>query len=123
MKIVLEGETSLTLRPEVGMLTIEAKDAKQQYTPFHMLGSALAGCTFEVLQSWANHAKLDVGDLVIHVEWDFEENPHRASAIRTAITWPSLPEERLNAAKRAADLCGVHATLSHPVPITTEVKR
>lgn len=123
MKIVLEGETSLVLLPVEGQLTIEAESAKQQYTPFHMLGSALAGCTFEVLQSWANHARLDVSDLKIRVEWDFAESPHRASALRTSITWPSLPEDRLNAARRAADLCGVHATLSHPVPITTEVTR
>jgi|SRR5437868_3126960 len=123
MKIVLEGETAISLHPVEGMLTIEAESEKQAYTPFHMLGSALAGCTFEVLQSWATHAKLDVSDLVIRVEWDFAENPHRASAMRMNITWPSLPEERLKAAHRATDLCGVHATLSQPVPITVDVKR
>jgi uncharacterized OsmC-like protein len=88
-----------------------------------MLGSALAGCTFEVLQSWANHAKLNVDDLVIRVEWDFVDKPHRASAYRMNITWPSLPEDRLKAAERATDLCGVHATLTDPVPITTTVNR
>lgn len=123
MKIVLEGETAIRLEPAAGMLTIEADSPSRSYSPFHMLGSALAGCTFEVMQSWANHAKLDVSDLVIRVEWDFAETPHRVSAMRCSIKWPSLPEARLQAAERAAALCGVHATLKTPVSLATTVTR
>lgn len=123
MKIILNGDTSLTLVPAEGMLTIEADSPTRNYSAFHMLGSALASCTFSVLHSWAEHSKLDTSDLHIHVEWDFAENPHRVSAIRSSIHWPSLPESRLAAAERASKLCGVHATLSHAVDIHTEVQR
>jgi len=34
--------------------------------------------------------------------------------------WPSLPERRLAAAKRVAEMCTVHATLKHPPRVTIE---
>jgi uncharacterized OsmC-like protein len=104
------------------MLTIEAASAEQSYSPFHMLGSALAYCTFSVLYSWASNSDFDAGDLQIRVQWEFAENPHRVGNITMQLIWPSLPEARRAAAERAATLCAVHATLSHTVPITTELK-
>jgi uncharacterized OsmC-like protein len=122
MKIVLQGENAILLSATEGMLTIEAETADQQYSPFHMLGSSLAYCTFSVLYSWASNSDLDVGDLEIRVEWEFTENPHRVGNMTTELRWPSLPENRRVAAQRAAGLCAVHATLSHTVPISTELR-
>jgi uncharacterized OsmC-like protein len=122
MKIVLQGENAILLSATEGMLTIEAETSDQQYSPFHMLGSSLAYCTFSVLYSWASNSDLDVSDLEIHVSWEFADNPHRVGNIKTELRWPSLPENRRPAAQRAAGLCAVHATLSHTVPITTELK-
>ena len=122
MKIVLQGEDAILLSATEGMLTIEAESADQSYSPFHMLGSSLATCTFSVLYSWASNSDLDVSDLQIRVSWEFTENPHRVGKINTELAWPSLPENRRAAAQRAAGLCAVHATLSHTVPITTELK-
>jgi hypothetical protein len=34
--------------------------------------------------------------------------------------WPSLPANRIVAARRVAELCTVHATLQHPPQITIE---
>ena len=40
-----------------------------------------------------------------------------------SFTWTSLPPNRLEAAKRAATLCPIHATLSHgPTPVSVEGK-
>jgi putative redox protein len=121
MKIVLEGDTALTLLPAEGMLAIEANDEQQKYSPFHMIASALAVCTSDVLHSWASHTGLNAEDLRIHVQWQFSEDPHRLSSMRTSIHWPSLPHTRVLAAQRAADLCSVHATLLHPPRIETLV--
>jgi uncharacterized OsmC-like protein len=122
MKIVLQGEDAILLSATEGMLTIEAESAEQSYSPFHMLGSSLAYCTFSVLHSWAANSNLDVSDLQIRVSWAFAENPHRLGNINLELIWPSLPENRRAAAERAATLCAVHATLSHTVPIKSELK-
>ena len=122
MKIVLEGEYAILLTATEEMLTIEADSAEQSYSPFHMLGSALATCTFSVLYSWASNSDFDVGDLQIRVQWEFTESPHRVGNMTMQLIWPSLPENRRAAAERASKLCAVHATLSHTVPITTELK-
>jgi uncharacterized OsmC-like protein len=119
MKIVLQGEDAILLIATEGMLTIEAESAEHSYSPFHMLGSALAYCTFSVLYSWASNSDLDVSDLQIRVSWEFADQPHRVGSMQMQLAWPSLPENRRAAAQRAATLCAVHATLSHTVPIET----
>lgn len=118
MKIVITGEDSLRLEPVAGPLTIEAPSAEAQYSPFHMLGSSLAICTFSVLASWGSHADISSADLSIAVSWKFADKPHRVGELEMLLTWPSLPADRVEAAKRAALLCPIHATLSHPPSIS-----
>ncbi|HET9798402.1 MAG TPA: OsmC family protein [Gemmatimonadaceae bacterium] len=120
MKITLLGEDAIRLEPVVGPLTIEAPTAEMQYSPFHMLASALASCIFSVLYSWATHARLTVDDLVLDVHWKFADDPHRVSDIAVSFDWPSLPANRLAAARRVSELCTVHATLHHPPNVTID---
>jgi uncharacterized OsmC-like protein len=117
MKITLLADDVIRLEPVPGPLTIEAASAEMQYSPFHMLASGLASCTFSVLASWATQAKLSLDDLTLEVHWKFGEDPHRVSNLAVIFDWPSLPANRLAAAKRVAELCTVHATLSHPPAI------
>ena len=91
MKITLTGDDAIRLEPTSGPLTIEAPTADMGYSPFHMLASALATCTFSVLQSWATHKKLSVDDLILDVQWKFADDPHRVSDLDVSFTWPSLP--------------------------------
>ena len=120
MKITLLGDDAIRLEPMAGPLTIEAPSAEMSYSPFHMLASALATCTFSVLQSWAAAKKLSVDDLTIEVQWKFAEDPHRVGDIAISFDWPSLPANRIAAARRVAELCTVHATLHHPPHISIE---
>ena len=120
MKILLTGEESLRLEPTPGMLTIEAPSRDRSYSPFHMLGSALAGCTFSVLQSWASNKNIHVDDLTIEVKWKFAEGEHRVERMDARIEWPSLPAEMWPRAMRAAHVCGIHQTLTHTVEINVE---
>ena len=120
MKIILLTDESIRLEPTGGAMTIEALSADQQYSPFHMLASSLAYCTWSVLASWASHIDVDAEDLTIEVRWTFAEKPHRVGTIDLTFDWPSLPENRRGAAKRASALCAVHATLSHSPTITVE---
>lgn len=121
MKITLIAEDGIRLEPLPGPMTIEAQAADQLYSPFHMLGSGLAFCTYSVLASWASNAKLKSDDIVIEVRWAFAEEPHRVGSIDMKIDWPSLPSARQSAAKRVADMCAIHASLEHPPALTTTV--
>ena len=120
MKITLLNDESIRLEATGGAMTIEALAPDQQYSPFHMLASSLAYCTWSVLASWASHIDVSADDLAIEVRWTFAEKPHRVGDINLTFDWPSLPETRRAAAKRASALCAVHATLSHSPTITVE---
>jgi len=122
MKIILTSAESLRLEPTPGPLTIEAPTAAQGYSPFHMLGSSLATCTFSVLQSWATHKSLGAEDLRVDVSWSFAETPHRVGAIKVSVEWPSLASDMWPRALRVANLCGVHNTFTHPPSIVVEGK-
>jgi uncharacterized OsmC-like protein len=122
MKITLLSEEAIRLEPIPGPMTIEASSADQQYSPFHMLASSLAFCTYSVLASWASNAKLESGDIVVEVTWTFAEDPHRVGDMNMKIVWPSLPPARHAAANRVSALCAVHATLTHPPSVNTTVE-
>lgn len=120
MKITLTGEESLRLEATSGPLIIEAPTPDIQYSPFHMLGSALGACTLTVLHSWASNKNLAVDDLRVDVKWRFVEGQHRVGSMKVQLMWPSLPAELWPRAIRAANLCGIHNTLTHPPEITVE---
>jgi uncharacterized OsmC-like protein len=120
MKITLTGEESLRLEPSSGPLTIEAQSHDQSYSPFHMLGSALGACTLSVLQSWASNRNTSADDLKIDVSWTFVEGQHRVGSMSVKLDWPSLSAEVWPRAIRAASVCGIHQTLTHPIEITVD---
>lgn len=122
MKITLLSDDRIRLDGRAGPLSVEADSAEMQYSPFHMLASGLATCTYSVLASWGTHAKLPVDDLSIEVGWKFVEEPHRVGELDVDVIWPSLPAERRNAATRAAGLCTVSKTLEMPPKLVVEVK-
>ena len=121
VRILILSDERVRIEGNGGPLTIEADSPDAQYSPFHMLGSALATCVLSVLASWADHAKLDASGLAIEVDWRFAEKPHRVGDIAVKINWPGLPPERRAAAERAAHLCAIHNTLSNSPTVRTEV--
>jgi uncharacterized OsmC-like protein len=120
VKITLLSDDAIRLTPDPGPMTIEAQSIEQTYSPFHMLASSLATCTFSVMYSWATHADLKSDDLAIEVRWTFAEDPQRVGTMTLTFEWPSLPERRLAAAKRVAEMCSIHATLKHPPHVVIE---
>lgn len=121
MKIILLSDDAIRLEPDPGPMTIEAGEPDQQYSPFHMLASALAYCTFSVMFAWATNSKHSVDDLTLEVRWRFsDDEPKRISELHLTFDWPSLPARKKSAAKRVAELCTIHTTLHHPPLVTTE---
>lgn len=121
MKITLLSEDRIRLDGGAGALSVEAESAETTYSPFHMLASGLAVCTYSVLASWGTNAKLGVEDLAIEVGWGFADEPHRVGEMDMVIDWPSLPENRREAARRAANLCTIKKTLEIPPALRVEV--
>jgi uncharacterized OsmC-like protein len=122
VKIILLSEERIRLEGGAGPLSIEAESAETQYSPFHMLASAVATCTFSVLASWGTHANVPIEELAVEVGWSFVESPHRVGSLEVVLDWPGLPEGRRAAAERAAALCTVSRTLEHPPHIHLQVK-
>lgn len=122
MRILLVSEDRIRLEGKPGPMTIEADSPEMQYSPFHMLASSLATCTFSVLASWGTNAKLPIDDLAVEVAWSFVEDPHRVGAMTIDVDWPSLPEARRAAAVRAAGLCTVKKTLEQPPEVAVDVR-
>ena len=122
MKILLVSEDRIRLEGKAGPMTIEADSPETQYSPFHMLASSVATCTFSVLASWATHAQIPIDDLAVEVGWSFAEDPHRVGTMDVELDWPSLPEQRRAAATRAAALCTVSRTLENPPHLHLGVK-
>jgi uncharacterized OsmC-like protein len=120
VKIILTSDDSIRLEPVPGPMTIEAMSAEQTYSPFHMVAGGLAYCTFSVMYAWAEHAKLNGEDIVLDISWTFADDPYRVDAYAVRFSWPSLPAKRLDAAKRVAEMCTVHATLQHPPLISID---
>lgn len=118
MKITLTSDESIRLEPTTGQLTIEAESADREYSPYQMLASGLAVCTFGVLQSWGSNVGVSADDLVIDVSWSFADNPHRVAAMELLYQWPSLPTDRQRVAQRVAELCPVHKTLMQSPSMT-----
>jgi hypothetical protein len=61
-----------------------------------------------------------VDDLTVDVSWEFVEGQHRVGSMKVRLLWPSLAAELWPRALRAAGLCGIHNTLTHPPQITVE---
>ena len=118
MKITLLSDESIRLEPATGQFTVEAESADREYSPYQMLASGLAVCTFGVLQSWGSNVGLSADDLVIDVSWKFADNPHRVAEMDLSYDWPSLPEDRRRIAQRVAELCPVHKTLQQSPAMT-----
>jgi uncharacterized OsmC-like protein len=118
VKITLLSDESIRLEPATGQLTIEAASADREYSPYQMVASGLAVCTFGVLQSWGSNVGVSTDDLVIDVSWAFADNPHRVSSMELSYQWPSLPADRRRVAQRVAELCPVHKTLMQSPSMT-----
>jgi uncharacterized OsmC-like protein len=119
MRLVLETEQRVRLTADETAFAID--DEGGGLSPFHFLAASLAACTYSVLAGWAEHADLDTTGLEIAVDWEFGGDPYQVSSMDMQLTWPGLPPERHDAARRAATQCTVHATLERGTHVETRV--
>lgn len=91
-------------------------------SPFHLLAASLASCTYSVLHSYGQHARIPLDGLAIDVAWELGGDPFRVTAVDMALHWPELPDARRPAAERAAAQCTIHHTLAHGAEVRTRVE-
>lgn len=91
-------------------------------SPFHLLAASLATCTYSVLHSYGQHAKIPLEGLAIDVAWELGGDPFRVTEVEMALHWPDLPDARRAAAERAAAQCTIHHTLAHGATVRTRVE-
>ncbi len=122
MRVLLHGDTDLELVDlGEGHLHVEGEGA---FGGIQMFVTGFALCTASVLQGYAEQVvKVPVDRLSIRVRWTHVEDPNRIGEIAMQITWPELPDDRLEAARRAASTCTIHRTFEHPPTVTTTVTR
>ncbi len=120
MKLIVESDTRVRLAMAGESFEISSEGAP--ISPYHLLAGSLASCTALTLQSWAAGAGVDMAPLTIQVAWEMvEEQPKRVERMEMELRWPGLPEERVEAAERVADLCPIHATLERATDIIRRV--
>lgn len=120
MRIVLEGEDRIRL--EMVGEGFEISPETVSISPYHLLAGSLASCTALVVESWAHGVGIDVSPLTVSIGWEMaEDRPKRITHLEMELRWPGLPDERVKAAERAADLCPIHETLQRAASISRRI--
>jgi uncharacterized OsmC-like protein len=118
MEIHLSTDDSIRLTDTGPGFAFES-GAAESLSPFHLLAASLATCTYSVLQSYGQHAKIPLDDLAIDVGWTLGGDPFRVIDMEMVLHWPGLPAARREAARRAAAQCTIHHTLGHDLEVRT----
>lgn len=121
MEIHLRTDDSIRLTATRPELSFEPGEAGSP-SPFHLLAASLASCTYAVLHSYGEHARIPMDGLAIDVAWELGGNPFRVTRVAMTLEWPALPPDRKEAARRAAAQCTIHHTLQHGSDVDSRVK-
>jgi uncharacterized OsmC-like protein len=126
VKLRLHGPTEIEATEIDGgpHLHFEGDAGGEGFGPLQMFAASLALCAVSVLAAYdANVLHVGTARLSVRLRWHYDEHDGRVARMETAITWPELPENRIDAVRRAADSCTVHRTLEHPPVLETTVSR
>lgn len=124
MRVTVHGETDLAIdRFDSPDLEVESLDPEAGYGALQIFATSMALCTFSALAAYAEIIAAPMDNIAMRVRWDYTDRPLRIANIGMEITWPDVPESRIEAAVRAAAHCTLHNTLSHPPEVVTRVHR
>lgn len=123
MKIQMHDESDLTLskfdEPDFEVDVDEGVHA--HYSALQMFATSLGLCTASVVETYGERFDTSADDLSIRLAWSYAEEPYRVDDIEMTIDWPSLPESRQEAVRRAAEKCTIHNTLHDPPEVDTRI--
>lgn len=125
MIIHLHGGTDLELtRLEEPGMHVHGDADGEGFGALQMFAASLVLCSAAVLHAYAEGVlKRPLGDLSLRVRWEYAEGPYRIGRMDVTVRWPGVPDDRVEAVKRAIATCTVHRTLEHPPELTTAIVR
>ena len=123
LRLTRATELEATAFGEAGMDVVGDADG-EGFGPLQMFAASMALCTASVMHEYGHHVLgVGVDRLTIRVRWSYGERPNRIDRMELTIRWPDVPEDRVDAARRAAASCTIHRTLEHPPEVVTSVER
>jgi uncharacterized OsmC-like protein len=119
MRVTATTAESITLT-EIGAGGLRI-DGDLMLDSVQLLACSIASCTWTTLATYGARFDASAQDMSITVRWSMGDKPKRVATMALDVSWPSLPDSRLDAATRAARHCTIHATLAQGVEVDTFV--
>lgn len=89
--------------------------------PAEMLAGSLGACVAMMVQGYCDARGYTDGDVAVCVTLEMADNPKRVGGFAIDVELPDgFPEEKMDAVRRVAELCPIHATLAHPPQIDVD---
>ncbi len=89
--------------------------------PAEMLAGSLGACVAMMVQGYCDAHGYTDGDVAVCVSLEMADNPKRVGGFAIDVELPNgIPQEKMDAVRRVAELCPVHETLAHPPRIDIE---
>jgi uncharacterized OsmC-like protein len=83
-------------------------------SPVELVGGALASCIAIMVQRYCDAKGYADGDVEVSLTMELADDPKRVEAFVLDVELPAdVPENRLDAIRKIAEHCPVHATLSN----------
>ena len=89
--------------------------------PAEMLAGSLGACVAMMVQGYCDACGYTDGDVAVCVTLEMADSPKRVGGFAIDVELPGgIPKEKMDAVRRVAELCPVHATLAHPPRIDVD---
>ena len=89
--------------------------------PAEMLAGSLGACVAMMVQGYCDARGYTDGDVAVCVTLEMADNPKRVGGFAIDVELPNgIPQDRMDAVRRVAELCPVHETLAHSPRIDIE---
>jgi putative redox protein len=89
--------------------------------PAEMLAGSLGACVAMMVQGYCDARGYTDGDVAVCVTLEMADSPKRVGGFAIDVELPNgIPQEKMDAVRRVAELCPVHETLAHPPRVDIE---
>ena len=90
-------------------------------TPVEMMAGSLGACIAVMIQAYCDKHGYE-GDVGVSLTVEMADGPKRIGAIVVDVELPeTVPEEKMDAVRRVAEHCPVHATLRNPPRVDIDI--